>query len=204
MTGIADDNFGNVNEHLLQRHHYEVNNVPNVRPAVARALHQLGQGIRCIEVGVAYGANAKAILDALQPSVMVLVDIWENIIIDHDTYSDKAYIDCKDLLSNYHQCQYMQGKSQEILPTLPANSFDFAYIDAAHDSESVANDVHNCIRLVRVGGIVGGDDYAIQAPLQSVALGVYLALHGLESVKQDGYDWWVTVTPKMKELDRYV
>ena len=193
------------NEHRWQRWEEVIKGVPNVRPAVKNTLLQLGQGIRCIEVGVAEGVNAKAILDLLQPSLLTLVDLWEDVVVQQgrnhpgDRYYAASYEKCR-LLLDFPQCEYMRGRSEEILPTLPADSYDFAYIDAAHDPQSVATDTRNCIRLVRIGGIVGGDDYAITEPLQMIALGVKQALGSLQSVKQDGYDWWVTVTPEIKEL----
>ncbi len=180
---------------------YEYDGVTNIRASVMRAFHCLGRGIRCIEVGVKDGQHAKIMLDLLRPSVMVLVDIWEDVVLGHDAYYAEAYNECQRLLSNYMQCLYIKGRSQDTLPDLAKDCFDFAYIDAAHDPESVAADVRNCIRLVRVGGIVGGHDYAITNPLQMIALGVSTALHGLDSVNVEQHmDWWVLVTPEMKRL----
>ncbi len=180
---------------------YEYDGVTNIRASVMRAFHCLGRGIRCIEVGVKDGQHAKIMLDLLQPSYMVLVDIWEDIVLGHDTYCAEAYNECRRLLSDYPQCNYIKGRSEYVLPGLLPDSFDFAYIDAAHDPESVADDVRNCIRVVRVGGIVGGHDYAITKPLQMIALGVSTALHGLDSVNVEQYmDWWVLVTPEMKRI----
>ncbi len=184
--------------------------VTDIRGAVMQAFRQLGRGIRCAEVGVKDGQHAKIMLDLLRPSVMLLVDVWEDIVLEGDTYCFKAYEECRALLTEYPQCRYVRGRSEVLLPDMPTDSLDFTYIDAAHDPQSVATDVRNCVRIVRAGGIVGGHDYASVEPMQGVELGVHMALHGVQSVGRDEVDrsvsgdWWVTVTPEMKESARNV
>ncbi len=56
----------------------------------------------------------------------------------------------------------VRGSSREILPTLDDNSFDLIYIDGSHHYADVLNDIVECDRLLREGGIVCGDDLELQ------------------------------------------
>ncbi len=185
---MVNDDFGIQNEHYHQRWSHEVAGIPNVRASIEWAYHKLERGKRCMEVGVADGANAKVILDLLQPSFMLLVDI-------HDS------VPRRDRLAEYLQCHHVIGKSQEVLKKMSPNQLDFAYIDADHDTPAVISDIRDCIRLVRVGGIVGGDDYdEREHPPKEVAAALLSVFGNLDIVRSGGYDWWVTVTPDMKKL----
>lgn len=66
-----------------------------------------------------------------------------------------------------------QGYSYDILPTLEPGSFDFIYIDAAHDYESVKQDIELSLPLLRPRGILAGHDYQKEHP------GVVNAVHDL-------------------------
>jgi predicted O-methyltransferase YrrM len=55
-----------------------------------------------------------------------------------------------------------RGRSSEILPNLPAQSFHVIYLDGSHALEDVLFDVRQAKRLLRPGGIVCGDDLEIQ------------------------------------------
>jgi predicted O-methyltransferase YrrM len=51
------------------------------------------------------------------------------------------------------------ARTAEVAPGLPARSFDLAFVDGAHDEESVRIDVRACQRLVRPGGVIALHDY---------------------------------------------
>ena len=55
------------------------------------------------------------------------------------------------------------GKSREILPALPAASFDIVYVDGSHMLDDARFDIREALRLVKSGGIVCGDDLELQA-----------------------------------------
>src|SRR5579862_3385355 len=70
-----------------------------------------------------------------------------------------------------------RGRSSEILPKLPAESFHAIYIDGSHMLDDVLADLHQAKRLVRPGGIICGDDLETQlneldtAEVETAALG---------------------------------
>lgn len=55
-----------------------------------------------------------------------------------------------------------RGWSSDVLPGLPQESFDLVYIDGDHTYAGVEADIRNSAGLVKVGGILCGDDLEIQ------------------------------------------
>lgn len=55
------------------------------------------------------------------------------------------------------------GKSEEILPSLTASSFDLIFVDGNHSYDFIKNDLVHCKRLVKEGGVICGDDLELQA-----------------------------------------
>jgi predicted O-methyltransferase YrrM len=54
------------------------------------------------------------------------------------------------------------GKSSEVLPGLPLQSYDIVYLDGSHAFEDVLFDLREAKRLIRPGGIICGDDLELQ------------------------------------------
>ena len=57
-----------------------------------------------------------------------------------------------------------KGCSSDILPTLERSSFDLIFIDGNHLYNYVLSDIQNAKELIKVGGIVCGDDLDKQLP----------------------------------------
>lgn len=53
------------------------------------------------------------------------------------------------------------GNSNEVINHIPDKICDFAFIDGNHESPAINNDIKNCIRKVRTGGMVSGHDLGI-------------------------------------------
>jgi len=49
--------------------------------------------------------------------------------------------------------------SKNVLPKLPAATFDLAFVDGDHSRDAVAIDARECFRLVKKGGYIVFDDY---------------------------------------------
>jgi len=56
-----------------------------------------------------------------------------------------------------------RGRSENILPTLTNNYFDFAYIDGSHYYQDVKSDLAYSTPLLREDGILCGDDLELQS-----------------------------------------
>jgi len=52
-----------------------------------------------------------------------------------------------------------RGKSDDILPGINDEYFDWVYIDGNHQYEFVLSDLRHCLSKVKAGGIIAGDDY---------------------------------------------
>ena len=63
-----------------------------------------------------------------------------------------------------HKVHLIKGDSRIILPTMLSGSFDIVFIDGDHSYEFINSDIENAKRLVRIGGVVCGDDLARQLP----------------------------------------
>ena len=73
------------------------------------------------------------------------------------------------------------GKSNEILRTLPLNTYDIAYIDGSHIASDVLEDAVLVWKLVKIGGLIIFDDYPFsfsEKPLwnTSVAVDAFLTI----------------------------
>ena len=55
----------------------------------------------------------------------------------------------------------IQGSSDDILPILRNESFDFIYIDGDHAYSQFKRDLLNSMKLLKAGGVLCGDDYDI-------------------------------------------
>ncbi|MCK4795559.1 MAG: class I SAM-dependent methyltransferase [Desulfobacteraceae bacterium] len=61
-------------------------------------------------------------------------------------------------LGNYGYVRFFRGYSQDILPLVKNESFEFIYIDGNHSYEAVRADIREAKRIVKDGGIICGDD----------------------------------------------
>ena len=55
----------------------------------------------------------------------------------------------------------LKGSSLDILPNMKNISFDFIYIDGAHNYLNVLSDIKESIKLLNSSGIIAGDDYEL-------------------------------------------
>lgn len=57
----------------------------------------------------------------------------------------------------------LKGSSDTVLPILPEGFFDFIYVDGDHAYPQVRKDTVACLKLLRKGGVICGDDLELQA-----------------------------------------
>lgn len=62
------------------------------------------------------------------------------------------------------KCQFIYKKSNVAVKQFEDNYLDFVYIDANHSYKSVREDIRIWHEKVRIGGIIGGHDYAPHEP----------------------------------------
>lgn len=111
------------------------------------------------EVGVASGLYSKEIWHRAKPRSLHLIDKWSSNLVTEGEHA-------KRLVENAFSGQIAnsvvhihQGISWDTLSQFPDSYFDWVYIDAAHDYESVKKDLNICINKVINGGYICGHDY---------------------------------------------
>jgi SAM-dependent methyltransferase len=111
------------------------------------------------EIGVAEGNFSAEIIERSSPAKLYLVDKWESVAAQ---YSEAALRKVEERF----RAEIESGKvilrrdySLEALGKFEDNSFDWVYVDAAHDYASVKADLEACRRVVRPGGFICGHDY---------------------------------------------
>ena len=110
-----------------------------------------------LEVGTHEGRSCVWLMENIltnAESRLIVVDVFEQPV----------------LRSNIQECGCLDridiriGLSRDVLLTVARGSIDFAYVDGSHWSCDVLEDAVNVFRLLRVGGIVGFDDYLWNDP----------------------------------------
>jgi|SRR5437868_2790994 len=62
----------------------------------------------------------------------------------------------------------LRGRTKEVVGNTPDNSVDFAYIDGDHTLRGITIDLINLLPKVRIGGLLGGDDFTNDPWLQGL------------------------------------
>jgi Methyltransferase domain len=129
----------------------------------ARGLH--GRGA---EIGVKLGVYSDELLSNWHGKQLVSIDPW--LSADPDEYVDRSNVS-QDEFEHYYEetrkrlrdhgsrSSIWRMTSLEAAAKVRDHSFDFVYIDARHDYESVKEDLEAWCAKVRPGGILAGHDY---------------------------------------------
>jgi hypothetical protein len=134
-------------------------------PALLNARGLDGRGA---EIGVKLGKYSDELLTNWRGEELVSIDPW--LAADPDEYVDRSnvsqeefdryYADTRERLSRFgDRSSIWRTTSVEAAARVPDHSFDFVYIDARHDYDSVKEDLEAWCAKVRPGGILAGHDY---------------------------------------------
>jgi len=134
-------------------------------PALLNARGLLGRGV---EIGVKLGVYSDSLLSSWRGEELVSIDPW--LSADPDEYVDRSnvsqdefdryYEETRERLSRHgSRSTIWRMTSVEAAAEVEDHSFDFVYIDARHDYESVKEDLEAWCAKVRPGGILAGHDY---------------------------------------------
>jgi hypothetical protein len=134
-------------------------------PALLNSRGLLGRGA---EIGVKLGAYSDELLSNWRGEELVSIDPW--LSADPDEYVDRSNVSQDEFERFYEQTRERLARhgsrssiwrmtSVEAAANVPDHSFDFVYIDARHDYESVKEDLQAWCAKVRPGGILAGHDY---------------------------------------------
>lgn len=136
---------------------------------------------RVAEVGVLRGAFSRKILDALAPSVFLMVDPWKKFPAEEfGDYKNYTQVDWDRLYASVCSrftvpgVQIIRAVSMEAVVQVPSGSLDFVYLDGNHEYSHVVDDLRAWSRTLRDGGILAGHDYdlpGVRAAVQEFRAG---------------------------------
>lgn len=121
----------------------------------------------CAEIGVRTGDNAERILNLSMPKQLYLIDCWDftksrcdNGEQMNKTYNPQEWFErISNKYGNRNNVEVLRKTSFEASQQFEDNYFDWAYIDAAHDYESVMEDCEVWWPKIKRGGFLCGHDY---------------------------------------------
>lgn len=116
------------------------------------------QGKTYLEVGSLTGATAAYFAKNNRHLKITCIDAFQP---GHGTQEGVKAIFLKNmaLIPNDGQVTLMEGKAEDLMPTLPEKSFDCILVDGNHSYEAVTQDAVNAYRLVRPFGHILFHDY---------------------------------------------
>lgn len=142
---------------VSQKSPVEIRNIN--RTIMAQTLGELEFKVGA-EIGVAQGDHAKLLCEENPDLKLYCIDIWKPYF-GYNEYTDRItryYREAKDKLAP-HKTIFIKKYSMEAIYDFADESLDFVYIDGAHDFKSVADDICEWTKKVKMGGIVFGHDY---------------------------------------------
>lgn len=112
--------------------------------------------IHYLEIGVAEGRSALWMLENILTHPTARITCLD-IFVRKDLY--ETFLSNLMLSGFLDKVIMIKGRSQEILRTLPFNSYDIVYIDGSHTAPDVIVDAALSWALLKKGGIMIFDDY---------------------------------------------
>jgi hypothetical protein len=121
------------------------------------------------ELGVCKGVNAVQLFFRTKPSLLFLVDTWEETARNHHIEDPNLWFgDHFDYVSNIFRDEIEREKvvlhkqrSLTFLNSLPDNVLDWVYLDSDHHYQNVSRELEMSILKVKSGGHIMGHDYVV-------------------------------------------
>jgi hypothetical protein len=156
--------------------------LPERRDFVVRHLPRGGTGV---EIGVWRGDFSQRLLRGAHPQLLHLVDPWTFAASYPQAWYGGAHaynqadMDaiCRAVTRRFAdrpEVRIHRQTSLEAADSFAASSLDWVYVDGDHTFAAVLADLRGYFPLVRVGGVLAGDDFGVQGWWQD---GVTRAVH---------------------------
>lgn len=114
------------------------------------------------EIGVERGIYSKKLCEQVPGLKLYCIDAWQTYTNYRDHVSqerlDAFYLETKERLKPFN-CHLIKEFSVKAARRFADETLDFVFIDAAHDYESVKEDIEAWAPKVHRDGIVAGHDY---------------------------------------------
>lgn len=164
-------------------------------------LRDLGEDLRCIEIGVCWGFNSYMLLESC-PNIATIIGIdhykayrdWDREVNQHE--QDRSFEKIKvNMDAMGPRFKLVRESSTEAAVDLEDGAYDFVFIDADHSMKAVLNDLDNYYPKVRSGGIIAGHDSNLFGV--NFAVTSWVKRHGMDpnDIKTAANDAWWLVKP---------
>jgi len=137
-----------------------------------RLLGRMPKGARVAEIGVWEGNFSRRILEICEPAELHLIDPWQYMPEFGNTgfgrkknefLMEQKYQDVVAAFRDDPRVKIHRATSADALGAMPDGSLDWVYVDGNHNEPFIGNDLDLCLRKVKPGGIIAGDDFNWQA-----------------------------------------
>jgi len=148
--------------------------------------------IDVVEIGVFEGTNANSMLKELNINNIILIDPY---LYEPNSYSYKDIVNAErkagKLLRSYKNIKWIKDKSENVYNEV--GHPDFIYVDGSHKYEDVKKDISLYYNVLKVGGIIAGDDLTLPGVSKAFWEFVYTNKIKLENVfySDTDTDWWI-------------
>lgn len=162
-------------------------------------LQHMPKKAKVAELGVLGGDWARHILEETNPSELVLIDTYNSNDYPHMKRfikdNHEQYIKAKFELNN-DRIVIKKGLSWVVLSEYADHYFDWLYIDAAHDYDSVKKDLVQALLKLKPDGFVVMNDYIMYDHHTHEAYGVVQACN--EFMKENNFEiQYLALHPEM-------
>lgn len=140
--------------------------------------------LKVLEVGCWEGRSTCWLLEHIlthNSASITCIDTFEGSV-EHQHYNE-GYLESIEERFDFNisktgaseKVKKIVGKSEEVMRSLPLNSYDLVYIDGSHLASDVLRDAVLAWDLVKVGGLIVFDDYDFifaESPYQNTKVGI--------------------------------
>ena len=159
----------------------------DILPFFDRVGRELPRGATYVEVGVFLGRSL-AFMGELRPDVkLVAIDPWEDVpsrgydgpgefdgVIHEAGGLYKAFLEQMMTFSPdvLRRARIVPARSVAGMLSLAEASVDMVFIDGAHDTESVTEDIRAAQRILKPGGLLSGHDFCGENGVMEAVLAI--------------------------------
>jgi len=141
----------------------------NLFQPILKEYFKTSKSLSCAEIGVQYGTLSNGIVEYLDPSLLYLIDPWDEdnqkfksmrLPVISNSEIREAYITTKNqpYIKNNPKIKFLKLKSIDAFQHIPNNSLDWVFIDGDHSYKGVSLDLEGVLPKMKPNSIIFGDD----------------------------------------------
>lgn len=159
-----------------------------------RMVEEMPEGARFAEIGCWKGRSAAfmgvEIINSGKKQFLLCVDHWKGSEEHEDVPTNLFYQFIHNVKPVMSCLGFIRTDSVSAAKPYEDGYFDFVFIDAGHDYDSVKADIAAWLPKVKKGGVIAGDDF----PMVGVNQAVKELIPGYQVGQENGWEyWWATV-----------